>query len=212
KGWRGPLGAAQFFGRGVGSIAVKQGDSKTVFVATGRATRGISNTCCGGTDALVPGAPHFGVWRSTDEGKSWTLVNQGATALCTASAPDVVSLNQTACSPRGARRIKFDPVDPNTVYASFFARGIWRSRSNGDPGSWEQIMAPRGFVGTGGPTTERDEFDVVLLPSGETRMYVGAGGGNYVGTSPDPAGNAPRLRRNDAVRNAPAAIVRAAWQ
>src|SRR5207248_1647223 len=135
KGWRGPLGAAQFFGRGVGSIAVKQGDSKTVFVATGRATRGISNTCCGGTDALVPGAPHFGVWRSKDEGKSWELVNQGAEALCTVPTPDVVSLNQTACSPRGARRIKFDPVDPNTVYASFFARGIWRSRSSVYPGA-----------------------------------------------------------------------------
>jgi hypothetical protein len=207
KGWKGPLGAKEFFGRGVGSIEVKPGDSKTVFVATGRATRGISNTCCGGTDALVPGAPHFGVWRSQDEGKSWTLVNQGANALCTASTPDAVSLNQTACSPRGARRVKIDPVDPNTVYASFFARGIWRSRSNGDPGSWEQIMLPRGFVGPGGPTTERDEFDVVVLPSGETRMYVGAGGGNYTGTG----ANAARLRRSDAVRNPPAAAVQASW-
>jgi hypothetical protein len=207
KGWKGPLGAKEFFGRGVGSIEVKPGDSKTVFVATGRATRGISNTCCGGTDALVPSAPHFGVWRSQDEGKSWELVNQGANALCTASTPDAVSLNQTACSPRGARRIKIDPADPNTVYASFFARGIWRSRSKGDPGTWEQIMLPRGFVGLGGPTTERDEFDVVLLPSGETRMYAGAGGGNYAGTG----ANAARLRRNDAVRNTPAATVQTTW-
>jgi len=209
--WRGPLGAAEFSGRGVGSIVVKPGDSKTVFVATGRATRGISNTCCGGTDAFIPGAAHFGVWRSKDEGKSWELVNQGANALCTASTPDVVSLNNTACSPRGARRIKIDPVDPNTVYASFFARGIWRSRSNGDPGTWERIMEPRGFVGTPGgptaPTTERDEFDVVLLPNGETRMYVGAGGGNYAGTG----ANAARLRRNEAVRNAPPATVRSTW-
>ena len=207
KGWAGPLGAKEFFGRGVGSIEVKPGDSKTLFVATGRATRGISNTCCGGTDALVPGAPHFGVWRSKDAGKSWQLVNQGATADCTASSPDAVSLNQTACSPRGARRIKIDPVDPNTVYASFFARGIWRSRSNGDPGTWEQIMLPRGFVGSGGPTTERDEFDVVVLPSGETRMFVGAGGGNYSGTG----ANAARLRRNDAVRNTTAATAQAGW-
>jgi hypothetical protein len=207
KGWRGPLGAEHFFGRGIGSIQVKRGDSKTIFVATGRSTRGISNNCCGGADALIPGAPHFGVWRSRDEGKSWQLVNQGANALCTASTPDAVSLNETACSPRGARRVMFDPVDPNTVYASFFARGIWRSRANGDPGTWEQIMLPRGFVGLGGPTTERDEFDVVALPSGETRMYVGAGGGNYTGTG----ANAARLRRNDAVRNTPAATAQAAW-
>ena len=206
-GWEGPLGSREFFGRGVGSIQVKPGDSKTVFVATGRATRGITNTCCGGVDALVPGAPHFGVWRSKDAGKTWELVNQGANALCTASTPDAVSLNQTACSPRGARRIHFDPVDPNTVYASFFARGIWRSRSNGDPGTWEQIMLPRGFTGLGGPTTERDEFDTVVLPNGETRMYVGAGGGNYSGTG----ANAARLRRNDAVRNTTAAAAQAGW-
>jgi hypothetical protein len=208
KGWSGPYGAKEFFGRGVGDIQVKPGDSDTIFVATGRATRGISNSCCGGTDALIPGAPHFGVWRSTDAGKSWTLVNQGANALCTASTVDAVSLNQTACSPRGARYIRFDPVDPHTVYAAFFARGIWRSNHDGDPGTWEQILAPKQPAGQGvGPTTELDAFDVVALPSGETRMYVGAGGGNYSGTG----ANAARLRVNDAVRNTPAATVQTTW-
>ena len=208
KGWVGPIGAKEFFGRGVGDIQVKPGDSDTLFVATGRATRGISNNCCAGTDALIPGAPHFGVWRSTDRGKTWELVNQGANALCTAATPDAVSLNQTACSPRGARFIRFDPVDPNTVYASFFARGIWRSKHNGDPGTWEQIMLPRGNVGLGGPTTELDSFDVVALPSGETRMYVGAGGGNYTDLT---VADQSRLRVNDAVRNAPAATVQGTW-
>lgn len=197
--WTGPLGAPQFAGRAVGSIDVKPGDSNTIFVASGRAVRGVSNTCCGGTDALIPGAPHFGVYRSQDRGKSWELVNQGAEALCTASHPDAVSLNQTACSPRGARRIKIDPVDPNTVYASFFARGIWRSRANGDPGTWELIMDRVGP--SPALTTERAEFDVVLLPNGETRMYVGVGGGGVFA----------RFRRNENVRTAPAATVRASW-
>ncbi|HYI09569.1 MAG TPA: hypothetical protein VEK57_10945 [Thermoanaerobaculia bacterium] len=196
--WKGPLGAENFFGRAVGSIEVKPGDSKTIFAASGRAVRGVSTTCCGGTDALIPGAPHFGVWRSKNEGKTWELVNQGANALCTASTPDAVSLNTTACSPRGARRIKIDPVDPNTVYASFFARGIWRSRSNGDPGTWEQIL-PR--IGPATNTAERSEFDVVLLPNGETRMYAGIGGGGIVA----------HFRRNDNVRSAPAATVAATW-
>ena len=209
QGWQGPLGADVFFGRGVGDIQVKPGDSNTIFVADGRATRGISNSCCGGTDALIPGAPHFGVYRSQDGGKSWQLVNQGANALCTAATPDAVSLNQTACSPRGARYVRFDPTDPDTVYASFFARGIWRSQHNGDPGTWEQIMAPKGFVGAGGPTTELDAFDVVALPSGDTRMYVGAGGGNYSGTAQSV--NSAHLRVNDAVRTAPAATVQAGW-
>jgi hypothetical protein len=208
KGWRGPIGAEHFFGRGVGSIAVKPGDSNTIFAASGRATRGISNTCCGGADALIPGAPHFGVWRSRDGGRSWQIVSQGAADLCTASTPDQVSLNQTACSPRGARRVKFDPVDPNTVYASFFARGIWRSKANGDPGTWEQIMAPVGPAST----SERAEFDVVALPNGETRMYVGVGGGAVLqGDPPMAVGVQAFFRRNDAVRNVAASAALATW-
>jgi hypothetical protein len=198
QSWTGPLGTGQFAGRAVGSIEVKPGDSNTIFAASGRGVRGVSNTCCGGTDALIPGAPHFGVYRSQDGGRSWELVNQGAPALCTDAHPDAVSLNQTACSPRGARRIKIDPSDPNTVYASFFARGIWRSRQNGDPGTWEQIMAR---VGPATSANERPEFDVVALPTGETRMYVGVGGGGVYA----------RFRRSDNVRNDPAATVMASW-
>ena len=196
--WKGPLGAESFAGRAVGSLAVKPGDSKTIFAASGRAVRGVSTTCCGGTDALIPGAPHFGLYRSKDEGKSWQLVHQGAAALCTAATPDAVSLNTTPCSPRGARRVKIDPADPNTVYASFFARGIWRSRSNGDPGTWEQILARQGPATS---ANERIEFDVVLLPNGETRMYAGIGGGGLVA----------HFRRNDNVRSAAAATVASSW-
>jgi hypothetical protein len=207
--WTGPYGKDAFYDRAVGSIAVKPGDSDTIFAASGRAIRGLNATCCGGADAIIPGAPHFGVWRSTDGGKHWELVNQGADALCTASTPDVVSLNGTACSPRGARRVIIDPVNPNVVYASFFARGIWRSQHNGDPGTWEQIM-PR--IGPNPAiTTERAEFDVVKDPAtGETRMYVGVGGGGVC----TPAGDCDvpaRFRKNYAVRDAPAAAVVASW-
>jgi hypothetical protein len=180
--WTGPLGAEDFSGRGIGSIAVKPGDSSTVFVGSGaQGSRGMSSTCCNGMDrgATIPGAPQFGLWRSTDGGKTFTLVNQGNATNCTASTPTQVFLGQTACSPRGSMRVIFDPVDPNTVYASFFAKGIWRSNSNGDPGTWTQIFAP--LAAPTDPTTgagvERDEFDVVALPNGDTRMYVGAGGG-----------------------------------
>jgi hypothetical protein len=66
KSWKGPYGIEQFQSRAVSSIAVKPGDSNTIFAASGRAVRGVSNVCCGGADALIPGAPHFGLWRSTD--------------------------------------------------------------------------------------------------------------------------------------------------
>ena len=195
--WKGPVGSAQFAGRAVGSIAVQPGNSNVVFAASGRGVLGVTNTCCGGADALVPGAPHFGVYRSLDGGSNWQLVNQGAAALCTSSTPDQVSLNQTPCGPRGARRVMFDPADPNTVYASFFSRGIWRSRDLGN--TWEQIMARVTTSTTS--TTERSEFDVVELPSGDTRMYVGVGGGGVFA----------RFRRNDAVRNPAASAVASSW-
>src|SRR5215210_1036203 len=180
--WKGPIGAQYFGGRGIGSIQVKPGNSKTIFVATGaHGSRGISSTCCTGVDrgANIPGAPHFGLWRSTDGGETFELVNQGNATNCTASTPRDVFLGLTACSPRGARRVAFDPVDSNTVYASFYAKGIWRSNANGAPGTWVQIfaaLAPPTDASTGAGV-ERDEFDVVRLANGNTRMYVGAGGG-----------------------------------
>jgi hypothetical protein len=200
--WSGPYGKDQFYNRAVGSIEVKPGNSSVMFAASGRAIRGLTSSCCGGADALIPGAPHFGLYRSLDGGRNWQLVHQGAAALCTASSPDLVSASGTPCSPRGARRVKFDPVDPNTVYVGFFGRGIWRSRSNGDPGTWEQIMLPvTPIFATAAGGTERPEFDVVALPNGETRMYVGVGGGGVFA----------RFRRSDNVRSAPAAAVQASW-
>ncbi len=194
--WKGPLGAQYFSGRGIGSIQVKPGDSSTIFVASGaQGSRGMSSTCCNGMDrgANIPGAPHFGLWRSTDGGETFTLVSQGNATNCMDHTPTEVFLGQTACSPRGARRVVFDPTDPNTVYASFFAKGIWRSNSNGDPGTWTQIFAPLAppIDPASGAGVERDEFDVVALPNGDTRMYVGAGGGGSL---------AARFYRSDSVR------------
>jgi hypothetical protein len=197
KAWSGPIGREHFEGRAVGSIAIKPGDSSTIFAASGRAIRGLTSNCCGGADALIPGAPHFGLWRSENGGQTWELVSQGAATLCTNISPDVYSLGGQPCSPRGARRVMFDPVDANTVYASFFARGIWRSSDGGD--TWTQIMAPVGPLNN----NERAEFDVVELPSGATRMYVGVGGGAGpdgpdAGTAPDPT--YARFLRSDSVR------------
>ena len=214
--WEGPFGQTSgaacgtgnpspcnpFYNRAVGTMQVKPGNSNVIFAGSGRAIRGLTSSCCGGVDALIPGAAHFGLYRSLDGGQNWELVHQGAPALCTAATPDTVSLSGTPCSPRGARRVYFDPVDPNTVYVGFFGRGIWRSNSNGDPGTWEQIMAPvTPIFATAAGGTERPEFDVVALPNGETRMYVGVGGGGVFA----------RFRRNDAVRNAAAAAVVASW-
>jgi hypothetical protein len=196
--WSGPIGREYFAGRGIGAIEVKPGDSNTIFVATGaHGSRGISSTCCNGVDRGVgiPGAPHFGLWRSTDGGESFELVNQGNATNCTGNTPSQVFVGGTPCSPRGARRVKIDPVDSNTVYAAFYAKGIWRSNSNGDPGTWTQIFAPLGAPtdAATGAGVERAEFDIVKLANGDTRMYVGVGG------SGTPAVQA-RFYRSDSVR------------
>jgi hypothetical protein len=201
-----PIGADVFAGRGIGSIAVKPGDSQTIFVGTGaQGSRSMSSVCCGGVDRglNIPGAPHFGLYRSTDGGATWQLVSQGAPSLCTASTPSQVFSGLTACSVRGARRVMFDPVDPNVVYASFFSKGIWRSNDGGT--TWEQIFQQ--LANPAQPLTgadvERAEFDVATLPNGKTRMYVGVGGG---------AGLAARFYRSDDVRTAPAATVQASFE
>ena len=194
-GWKGPLGRENFSGRGIGSIQVKPGDSQTIFVGSGaQGSRGISSTCCTGVDrgANIPGAPHFGLYRSTDGGQTFELVSQGNATNCTTNTPTEVFLGLTACSPRGARRVHFDPLNANTVYASFMAKGIWRSTQNGDPGTWVQIFAPRGPSNSPatGADVERAEFDVVALPNGATRMYVGVGSG---------AGQTAKFFRSDSV-------------
>jgi len=204
--WSGVIGSDSFAGRGIGSIAVQPGHSNVIFVATGaQGSRGISSVCCNGVDrgANIPGAPHFGLWRSTDSGQSWQLVSQGAPSLCTGNTPTQVFLGLTPCSPRGARRVIIDPSDPNTVYASFFARGIWRSNDAGS--TWTQIFQPINGNPSSpatGADVERAEFDVATLPNGNTRMYVGVGGG------------VPHAMffRGDDVRTAAAATVQAGWQ
>jgi hypothetical protein len=206
KHWGDALGTDVFSARGIGSIAVKPGDSRTIYVATGaQGSRGISSVCCDGVNrgANIPGAPHFGLYRSQDYGKSWQLVSQGAPALCTASTPTDVFLNNTPCSPRGARRVIIDPNDANTLYASFFAKGIWRSNDSGS--TWTQIFKPL-TVPTApatGADIERAEFDVAALPGGKTRMYVGVGGG---------PGVQAQVYRNDDVATAGGATVQAGWQ
>ena len=132
--WTGPFGQTSgaacapgqsscnaFYNRGVGSIEVKPGNSNVMFAASGRAIRGLLSACCGGADALIPGAAHFGLYRSTNGGQSWELVHQGAAEpLHGGTPPTTVSLSATPCSPRGTRRVMIDPADPNTVYASSF--------------------------------------------------------------------------------------------
>ncbi|HZR31700.1 MAG TPA: hypothetical protein VFA76_07590 [Terriglobales bacterium] len=167
--WVGPLGKSAFNARGIGTIAVKPGDSNTIYAASTRALRGQSSVCCGGVVTLTPGAPKWGLYKSSDGGATWSFIHNGfsTTAPCTGDITE--ASNGTPCSPRGVRRVAIDPSDPNTVYASSYARGVWRSNDGG--ATWTQIKPSLNAA----QTTTRPEISVTRLASGKTRMYVAEG-------------------------------------
>ncbi|MBV9788130.1 MAG: exo-alpha-sialidase, partial [Chloroflexi bacterium] len=166
--WEGPIGAAEFSGKGVGSIAIKKGDPNTIYAASTTALRGASSVCCGGITRPVPGAAKWGLYKSTDGGKTWSFIHNGSVNAAACTGDNTEYNNGTVCSPRGPRRVALDPSDPNTVYAASFGRGVWRSNDAG--ATWAQIKAPLNTI-----ATDRAEFAVTKLPNGKTRMYVGDG-------------------------------------
>jgi hypothetical protein len=188
--WQGPFGRTSFRSRGIGSIVVKPGDPDTLYVGTARAVSGHSSVCCGGV-SIVPGAPKWGLYKSSDGGQTFSFIHNGA-ATPTPCTGDVAEANNlTPCSPRGVRRVVLDPSDPEIVYAGSYARGVWRSADGG--ASWTQIKASLNSA----LTTTRPEIAVNTLSNGKTRMYVYEGhtgaGGQYsrLFRSDDVAAGAP---------------------
>ncbi|MFG1780065.1 exo-alpha-sialidase [Micromonospora sp. NPDC049048] len=164
--WKGPLGKDALAGKGIGEITVKPGDPKTLYVATTTALRGMSGSCCTGVTRPVPDAEKWGLYKSTDGGANWRFIHNGSAdaTQCTGSAAEYN--NTAACSPRGVRYVKLDPRDADVVYASSYARGVWRSTDAG--ATWAQIkpsLNPAVFQ-------TRAAIDVTALPNGKTRMYV----------------------------------------
>ncbi len=167
-----------------------------VFAASGRGVLGVTNTCCGGVDALIPGAPHFGLYRSLDGGGSWQLVSQGAADLCTSSTPDQVALNQTPCSPRGARRVMFDPSTQtrSTCRSSRAASGA--RAISATPGSRSCRASARRRAPPSAPSSTWSHCRAVrhgcTWASAAAVLFA-------------------RFRRNDAVRDTAAAAAAASW-
>lgn len=169
--WSRTLGRNKLGGKGIGEIALDPRDNGTVYAATTTALRGMSSVCCSGVTRPVPGAARWGLYKSTDNGRSWTFVHNGSRdeTECTGSLDEFNNVDPTACSPRGVRDIEIDPSDPNTLYAASYARGVWRSTNRG--ATWRQVkesLNPE-VIQT------RAMFDVVAMPDGDTRMYVHEG-------------------------------------
>jgi hypothetical protein len=164
--WKGPLGKDELSGKGIGKIAIKKGDPKTLYAATTTALRGMSSVCCSGVTRPVPDAQKWGLYKSTDGGSSWKFVHNGSAdpSQCTGSQDEYN--NALACSPRGVRHVELDPSDQDIVYAASYSRGIWRSNDAG--ATWTQIKPSL----NASVFNTRPSFDVTRLPDGKTRMYV----------------------------------------
>jgi hypothetical protein len=163
------LGEHEFAGKGIGSVAIKPGDPNTIYVGSTTALRGMSSVCCSGVTRPVPGITKWGLYKSTDGGATWAFIHNGSTnvADCTGNATEFA--NASVCSPRGVRHVVLDPSNPNIVYASSYARGIWRSTDAG--ATWTQIKPSINSA----VIQSRAAIAVTTLANGKTRMYVHEG-------------------------------------
>jgi hypothetical protein len=158
--------------RSVSSIVVDPTDHNIIFVGTTRGVRGISSVT-GGSLTGAPGAPPFGLYKSTDGGNTFTLVWDGAGSV------------------RGVNHVELDPSDHNTVYAAAYQQGIWRSSERLDGSTnFQRIFAP----GSPGQNTDRTEF-ALTTKSGHTRIY--AGDGAVGATAGPPPGTFSQFWRSD---------------
>ena len=170
--WSGPIGRGFFVARSIGSIAIDPDDSNTMYVASTLGVRGVSSVEGGETASIIPGAPPWGLYKTTDGGATWKFIFNGATSTNGCRNTLNVVLNLTPCSVQGVRRVALDPKKPNIVYAGVYAKGVWRSNDGGN--TWRQIFLPIADpIATG--FSERAEMAVTTLPNGNTRMYVGIG-------------------------------------
>jgi hypothetical protein len=150
-----PYTGNAFKDRAISEVTVDPTNPNVIYAASGSAIRGVCsvlNGCNAGPPTPLPGR---GVLKSTDGGQTFTLLNSATSGL-----PFVL---------RGATDVKLDPTDHNTIYASLYGQGVFRSIDGG--ASWTQIFAG---VTTGG-SIERDSISPAALPNGKTRIYLGAG-------------------------------------
>ncbi len=172
QSWTGPLGGSAtdtgnpLAGKGVGAIVIKPGSPNTIYAGTTTALRGMSESCCVGVTRPVPGAAKWGLYKSTNGGATWNFVHNGSAnaADCTGSLAEFQ--NGATCSPRGVRHVKLDPTNPEILYASSYARGVWRSSDGG--ATWTQIKPSLNAA----VIQTRAAIDVTKIANGKTRMYV----------------------------------------
>jgi hypothetical protein len=155
--------------RGIGRVAIKPGDPNAIYVGTTYAIQGMT-AVRGGQDVLTGGPQaRVGLYRSTDGGNTWVLAWIPPVKSPFVSGSDVAP--GTSEVMEGVKDIRFDPLDPDTVYVTAFNNAIHRSspRLDGD-GAFRPVFALTGYDGL----TALAEF-VLTVKNGHTRIYAGNG-------------------------------------
>src|SRR6266487_2417249 len=183
-----------FDGRSISSIVVDPGNTNTLYVSSDRGVRGISSET-GGTASLAPGLPPYGLWKSTDGGATFTLLNYQDVCLNPTLPGDAGIIQATFGSTRGVHETGLDPNSSSIVYAAPYPSnnvcppntggGVWRSTDSG--ATWTQMKNALNAT----LNTDRASFAVTPIAGGFTRMYVGDG------NSSQTAANRARLYRTD---------------
>src|SRR6266478_2023199 len=153
-----------FDGRSISSIVV---DGSTLYVGSARGVRGVSSVSSGGAVTLAPGLPPYGLWKSTDGGANFTLLN--AETIClNPTLPGSAGIIQASFgSTRGVHETALDPGSSSIVYAGPYPQnnaiplntkgGVWRSTDSG--ATWTQIK----FALNAARNTDRASFAVTPI-------------------------------------------------
>ena len=183
-----------FDGRAISSIVI---NGSTMYVGSTRGIRGVSSVTSGfgGVVFLAPGLPPWGLWKSTDGGATFTLLNANDVCLNGTLAGHAGIIQSSFGSTRGVNHVSLDPSTSSTIYVAAFPQnnalplntkgGVWRSTDDG--ASWMQIKTALNAA----VSADRAEFAVTRLGNSNTRMYVG------VGNNGDSGANRARFYRTD---------------
>ena len=106
-----------FDGRSISAIRVS---GNTMYVGSARGVRGISSVT-GGSASLAPGLPPYGIWKSTDGGANFTLLNYQDVCLNPTLAGSAGIVQASFGSTRGVHEVQLDPGYNGTTNQTLYA-------------------------------------------------------------------------------------------